>query len=71
MSKYNVSDEKNCKVIRGLLQISEMPSLIHSWVEGRSEMEWKVDSKLSLHLGVAMVCGTKEALKAWRSELGI
>lgn len=70
--RYTVSAQHDCRVVTGVLPLSEAAILLHGWStqgEEGTDDEWIVDALIAEHVRANLVCGPRWAILAWRTEL--
>ncbi len=65
---YTVEHEEGCRIIRGVITLSDLASLLNTWSE-RDERELYADAALANKLGAVIVIGSREMLNRWKLTL--
>jgi len=73
---YTVRIEHGCRIVSGLVPLTDMAALLLAWSQDEETVrgtvdEWVADTKLSKALGVNLVCGTRRDTEAFRALLGV
>lgn len=69
---YTVFSARGCRLIQGAVPVDDLVALSRTWDNhGAGQPGWLMANDLAHALGMTLACGPREAIDAWRAELGL